>query len=192
MADLALAGRSLVASPLLPDPNFDRTVVLVLVHNDEGALGVVLNRPTDTRVGVPLPKWESLAADPAVVFVGGPVNHQAALCLARVSGGSLGGPETEADGSWIRVAGEVGTLDLDSEPAFLANDLAALRIFAGYAGWGAGQLEAEIAAGAWWVVDADPSDVFSGDPDGLWKAVLRRQRGGLALASAYPDDPSMN
>jgi putative transcriptional regulator len=177
-------GRLLVANPLLPDPNFDRTVVLILAYNDEGALGLVLNRPSQTDLGTPLPKWLKLAADPAVVFVGGPVQHQAVICLARAPG--------DAPGGWKAVTAEVGTMDLDADPDGIGPGISSVRVFAGYAGWGSGQLEGEIEAGAWWVVDAQPEDPFSEEPDLLWKRVLRRQRGVLALVSAYPDDPVMN
>ncbi len=190
MADMALAGRLLVANPLLPDPNFDRTVVLILVHNDQGAVGVVLNRPSDTSISIPLPEWEPLAAAPAVVFVGGPVSHDAALCLGQIAGGGHTSPG--AVGGWSPIAGDVGTVDLDALPDGLRSEVTTLRIFAGYAGWDEGQLEAEIAAGAWWIVAAEPADVFCDDPGGLWKQVLRRQGGQLAVVSAYPADPSMN
>ncbi len=181
-------GRLLVANPLLPDPNFDRTVVLLLAYGDEGALGVVLNRPSETEVGRPLDRWEELAARPAVLFVGGPVQHQAVICLAR--------PDrpvpTDAMEGFKAVTPEVGTLDLDLDPGLLAGQFRQVRIFAGYAGWSAGQLENEIEAGAWWVVDGDAEDPFSVDPDNLWKHVLRRQRAPLAFVAYYPEDPADN
>jgi len=183
------AGRLLVANPLLPDPNFDRTVIILLAYNEEGALGLVLNRPSQTLLAAPLPRWEPLAADPAVVFVGGPVQHQAVICLARASGI----PEARGSQSaWRPVTPDVGTLDLDSDPDVLHPIVSQVRVFAGYAGWSAGQLENEIAAGAWWVVDAEAEDPFSAKPDELWKRVLRRQPGPLALVASYPDDPNMN
>jgi putative transcriptional regulator len=177
-------GRLLVANPLLPDPNFDRTVVLLLACTDDGALGLVLNRPSNTDLASPLPQWLRLAADPAVVFVGGPVQHQAVICLARAPG--------EAPGGWQAVTSEVGTLDLEADPTGFGAHISSVRVFAGYAGWAAGQLEGEIAAGAWWVVEAEPGDPFADEPEQLWKRVLRRQPGSLALVSAYPDDPDMN
>jgi putative transcriptional regulator len=91
-----------------------------------------------------------------------------------------------------RIIGSLGLVDLDTSPAAIAGDVAGLRIFAGYAGWSSGQLEDEIGEGAWYVVDAEPRDPFTDAPEGLWRAVLRRQRGDLALVSTYPDDPSMN
>jgi putative transcriptional regulator len=179
-------GRLLVANPELPDPNFDRTVVLLLGCGDEGALGVVLNRPSDTLLAAPLPGLERLAADPAVVFVGGPVQLQAVICLARSEG-----PQ-ELSGGWNPFMPEVGTLDLGADGETLSDSVTEVRVFAGYAGWGAGQLESELAAGAWWVFDAAADDVFSDEPELLWKRVLRRQGGRLALVSAYPADPMLN
>jgi putative transcriptional regulator len=197
------AGRLLVANPLLPDPNFDRTVVLLLAYGEEGALGLVLNRPSDMLVAAPLPMWEELAAKPPVIFVGGPVQHQAVICLARTSGqtpASPASPASEANEDdplsegFRAVIPDVGTLDLDldSDLQPLRDAYRHVRVFAGYAGWAAGQLEGEIAAGAWWAVDALPDDPFSDDPETLWKRVLRRQGGSLALVASYPRDPMMN
>ena len=182
------AGRLLVANPLLPDPNFDRTVVLLLAYHEEGALGLVLNRPSQMDVGDPLPQWEHLAAEPAVLFLGGPVQHQAVICLARNT--TAAPPAGEAlDEGWKEVAPGVGTVDLDQDPVTVAGRVGQVRLFAGYAGWAAGQLEAEMEAGAWWVVDAEPGDAFTLDPDELWKHVLRRQKRPLKWVAWYPDDP---
>jgi putative transcriptional regulator len=189
MAEVSLKGRVLVANPVLPDPNFERTVVLLLAHEDEGALGLVLNRPSETEVDAPLPRWERLAARPQVVFVGGPVRPGAAICLARVP--TRVSPNLEMQG-WTPVVGELGTLDLEQDPDDLAPGVEAIRVFAGYAGWGPGQLEGEIDAGAWFVLPAEPGDVMSADPEQLWKRVLRRQGGKLAMVAAFPDDPSTN
>jgi putative transcriptional regulator len=182
-------GRLLVANPLLPDPNFDRTVVLLLAYSPEGALGLVLNRPSETRLAGPLPRWEPLAASPPVVFVGGPVQHQAVICLARAF--SRAGPGEPPDG-WTAVLPEVGTLDLDLDPEGLRTAFSQVRVFAGYAGWSPGQLEAEITAGAWWILDSAPEDPFCDEPDVLWKRVVRRQGGSLVLVASYPDDPRLN
>lgn len=182
------AGRLLVANPLLPDPNFDRTVVLLVAYSaGDGALGLVLNRPSQMHVGSPLPQWEHLATAPAVIFVGGPVQHQAVICLAR----STGRPPEQGK-AWRPLTRHVGTLDLDSDPAALAGFFSGLRIFAGYAGWAAGQLEGELDAGGWWVVDAEPDDPFFDEPEKLWKSVLRRQRSALRFVAYYPDDPAAN
>jgi putative transcriptional regulator len=150
---------------------------------------VVLNRPSDTMVANPLPRWERLAAHPAVVFVGGPVQHQAVICLARAQGHPAA---AVPPGGWSAVLPDVGTLDLDLDPDGLHASFSQVRVFAGYAGWAEGQLKSEIAAGAWWVVDANPGDAFSEDPEGLWQQVLRRQSGSLRLVASYPADPLLN
>lgn len=182
-------GKLLVANPALVDPNFERTVVLVLAHSDAGSFGVVLNRPSETDLDSKLPQWLDLAAAPQVVFVGGPVNRRAAICLARCAEAGSGADETEG---WAPLSGDVGTLDLEMDPALAAVTVTQLRVFVGYAGWEGGQLENEIDVGAWWVLAAEPGDIFSGQPDQLWKRVLRRQGGELALVSSYPEDPSLN
>ena len=187
------AGRLLVANPLLPDPNFDRTVVLLLADHDDGTLGLVLNRPSQMDVSEPLPQWEHLAARPAVLFLGGPVQHQAVICLARntVAGSEPADPDEDGDeDEWKEVAPGVGTLDLDQAPEAVAGRIRQLRLFAGYASWSPGQLDAEIEAGAWWVVDSEPGDAFTIDPTQLWSQVLRRQPFPLAYVSWYPEDPA--
>jgi putative transcriptional regulator len=187
----SLTGRLLVATPKLADPNFDRAVVLLLDHDDEGALGVVLNRPTPVGVGDVLEPWAGLAVAPQVVFQGGPVALDSALGLAVVPGE----PGADRDGDllgWRRVHGAIGLVDLEAPPELLAPELSSLRIFAGYAGWGPGQLERELVDGAWYVVESEPGDVSAPDPQRLWRAVLRRQRNELAMVATYPDDPSLN
>ncbi|WP_019548993.1 YqgE/AlgH family protein [Streptomyces sulphureus] len=206
----SLTGRLLVATPALADPNFDRAVVLLLDHDEEGSLGVVLNRPTPVDVGEILRPWAALAGEPGVVFHGGPVSLDAALGVAVVPFGGgrersaeppdAGAADEEAadgvagDGplGWRRVHGAIGLVDLEAPPELLAAELGSLRIFAGYAGWGPGQLENELGDGAWYVVDSEPGDVSSPAPEGLWRSVLRRQRGELAMVATYPDDPSLN
>lgn len=181
-----LQGKLLVAAPRLLDPNFARSVVLVLAHGDQGAVGLVLNRPTLTLVSSPLPEWEELASAPPVVFVGGPVS-EGSICLAQVK------PQVPVpEDGYLPLHGSLGTVDLEADPAFVSPWVEKLRIFAGYGGWAPGQLEDEIEEGAWWVLDPTDDDVFSADPGGLWKRVLRRQGGKLALVSAYPQDPRLN
>ncbi|MFD4139480.1 YqgE/AlgH family protein [Streptomyces sp. NPDC058572] len=181
----SLTGRLLVATPALADPNFDRAVVLLLDHDDEGSLGVVLNRPTPVGVSDILEPWAGLAGEPGVVFQGGPVSLDSALGVAVIPGdeGPLG---------WRRVYGAIGLVDLEAPPELLGAALGSLRIFAGYAGWGPGQLEDELTDGAWYVVESEPGDVSSPNPESLWRAVLRRQRSELAMFATYPDDPSLN
>jgi putative transcriptional regulator len=179
-------GRLLVATPPLEDPNFDRTVIYVLEHHDDGALGVVVNRPTQEQLDEPLDRWTDLQATPAAVFHGGPVEPNALIALAL--------SERPVDGSeeLSPVAGRVSSADLSTDPAFVAAQVTAIRIFRGYAGWGPGQLEDEIEAGAWLVLDAEPDDIFDAAPDALWRTVLRRQGGRLAWLADAPDDLSAN
>ena len=180
-------GRLLVATPLLTDPNFDRTVVLMLEDNEEGALGLVLNRPSELEVEDPLPDWADLSAPPGVVFVGGPVSRSSVIALARVTDG----PEP-TDDTWTSVLGPIGVLDLTADAALLHAVIDDVRVFAGYAGWGSDQLRAEIAEGAWFVLDALPSDATTDDPDDLWREVLRRQPDPLRMFANYPPDPALN
>jgi putative transcriptional regulator len=185
----SLTGRLLVATPALADPNFDRAVVLLLDHDEEGSLGVVLNRPTPVGVGDVLEGWAALAGEPGVVFQGGPVSLDSALGVAVIPGG---GSAERAPLGWRRVHGAIGLVDLGTPPELLAAALGSLRIFAGYAGWGPGQLEEELGEGAWYVVESEPGDVSSPVPERLWREVLRRQRSELAMVATYPDDPSLN
>jgi putative transcriptional regulator len=191
MQDAARAGELLVATPLLGDPNFRRTVVLVVEHEpDEGTLGVVLNRPTELSVGQVLEPWTELATGPSVVFTGGPAPPPRALALplARGVAEPLGWRALDCG----PVMSRIGLVDLEAPPQVLAAEITSLRVFAGYAGWGSGQLQAEIEEGAWYVLPGDPADPFMADPQRLWQAVLRRQGGELALVATYPDDPRLN
>ncbi len=181
----SVRGRLLVATPSLYDPNFFRTVILVLEHGEDGALGVVLNRPSEAAVGETLPDWNRLASDPGVVFVGGPVSPDAAIGVAHV------GTTDQADG-WAPLFGHLGTVDLGRDPVELPVAVQNLRVFAGYAGWSQGQLDGELDAGGWFVIDVAPDDVFTSDPDRLWASVLRRQGGRLAMFASAPPHPSTN
>jgi putative transcriptional regulator len=176
--------RLLVATPPLVDPNFDRTVVLLLEHGDEGALGVVLNRPTGTPLDEAVPEWAGLATGPPVVFAGGPVAPDAVIALG------LSLESKERDG-WMPIEGGLGTVDLGRAPDEVP-ELDTLRVFAGYAGWAPGQLEGELERGAWFVVVLDIDDVFGDDPQDLWRRVLKRQGGRLAMFANCPADPSTN
>lgn len=192
MAEAIYVGGLLVATPRLDDPNFRRSVVLILEHDRiGGTLGVVLNRPSDISVTQVLPTWDPLVSGPPVLFQGGPVQTDSALALAAVpSGGEPLGWRRLA--TTIPAVARLGTVDLDAPPEILAGEIAQMRIFAGYAGWTPGQLEAEIAQGAWYVVDAEPGDTFFADPKSLWRTVLRRQRSELAFVATCPDDPTLN
>ncbi|HSE08748.1 MAG TPA: YqgE/AlgH family protein [Nocardioidaceae bacterium] len=183
------AGQLLIATPLLVDPNFERTVVLVLDHDDTGSLGVVLNRPSPVPVGDVLQDWQALVAEPGVLFHGGPVATDSALAVASIPNGQA--PESDPVG-FRRLFGETGIIDLDTPTELLDHAISRMRIFAGYAGWGVGQLEAEVEEGSWYVVPAEGGDVFGASPDGLWSRVLRRQPGELAWVSTRPADPTLN
>ena len=179
-------GMLLLATPALVDPHFAETVVLLLDVNEEGALGVVLNRPSPVPVAEVLPEWGSVATEPEVLFHGGPVGPDGALGIALA-----GGPGVR-DVGFREVAGRLGLVDLDTPTGLLAGGIAALRVFAGYAGWGAGQLEAEVADGSWYVVPGEPGDAFHADTAQLWREVLRRQPDALAWHSTRPADPGLN
>jgi putative transcriptional regulator len=186
VSDNTLTARLLVATPLLVEPTFSRTVILLLQQaTDGGAFGLVLNRPDTAPVGAVLPAVSDLAAEPAVLFNGGPVSPTTAIALG------LAVPGAEPEG-WTPVVPPIVTVDLDHDPALLASSLRSLRVFAGYAGWAPGQLENEIAEGAWYVVDALPGDPFLDAPEDLWRLVLRRQGWPLAAAAVSPLDPTMN
>ncbi len=182
----ALQGKLLVAAPSLRDPNFRRTVVFVCQHaQGDGALGLVINRPTDLPVEEFLPDWAPHLSPPPVVFEGGPVQREAAVALARRF------DESPLDG-WMPVAGAVGLLDVSTPPWDVAGGVADLRVFSGYAGWSPGQLEAEHESGDWFVVETAFEDVFNAEPVPAWRRVLRRQPGRLAMLANFPEDPSMN
>jgi putative transcriptional regulator len=186
-----LAGRLLVATPVLADPNFRRTVVLVVEHEAaDGTLGVVLNRPTEVPVGQVLEPWTDLVTGPQVVFKGGPVAPNSALALAIVPGEDepLGWHALDGSPAMARL----GLVDLDAPPRLISEAIASLRVYAGYAGWGPGQLQVEIDEGAWYVVSAEPADAFFAEPERLWPAVLRRQGGDMAFMATFPDDPDQN
>lgn len=181
---MSYAGRLLVATPLIADPSFERTVVLLLAHGPDGAFGLVLNRPTTTTVDEVAPAWSAWAAAPGVVFVGGPVGRDSLIALGR---SPLIGAHTQG-----RIVGDCAAVDLDAPPTSGGPAWDEVRVFAGSAGWAPRQLEDELAEGAWWVIDADAADAITPDPSGHWAAVLRRQRGEVAWFANHPEDPSAN
>jgi putative transcriptional regulator len=181
-----LRGQLLVAAPSLEDPNFARTVVIVGEHNEDGALGVVLNRPSDTEVAEAVPDLADLVEDGEIVHVGGPVQTSAVLVLAEFS---------EPEQAQQLVVGDVGFLAVDEEDEediVAATALRRARVFAGYAGWGPGQLEAELAREDWIVEPAVGEDVFCEDAETLWSRVLERKGGQYRLLARMPLDPSVN
>jgi putative transcriptional regulator len=181
-----LRGKLLVATPALVDPNFDRTVILVLEHGtDDGALGIVLNRPTATPIAETVPEWAGLTTAPGVVYVGGPVGLGTLIALAR-SRTAEPPPGTEPVGDHLLA------IDLSSDPEPLAPMVTGLRVWTGYAGWSPGQLEEEVAQEAWWVFDARDDDVVTTEPNELWRSVLGRQPGTLSWFSNFPADPAHN
>jgi putative transcriptional regulator len=178
-------GRLLVATPLIGDPHFERTVVLLLAHGPAGAFGVVLNRPTDVAVAEVAPEWSTLVSAPGVVFRGGPVDPGIAIGLALAGGRTATGP-------FEVVVGPAALIDLEQPPELHDGTVEGLRVFAGSAGWAPGQLEDELADGAWWPVDAEPADLVLHEPQRLWSHVLRRQPGEVAWFANHPSDPSAN
>lgn len=198
--DATLPGKLLVASPKLGDPNFERAVILLLDHGEEGALGIVLNRPTGVAVEEILEPWHDQAsmAPPGVVFAGGPVSREAVIGLARLPQArtelevEIDDPDLAGMSRWRRILGRLGTVDLSVAPEDQPFTLAGARLFSGYAGWTSGQLEDEVAEGAWLVLDATSDDLMSSEPERLWHDVLRRQGGGLAILAAYPPHPAVN
>jgi putative transcriptional regulator len=176
----------LVATPQLLDPNFVDTVVLMLDVDDGGALGVVLNRPSPIPVSDVLETWSDITSEPEVLFRGGPVSTEGALAVAMLR------DEDDVPVGFREVDGLLGLVDLDTPVELVTGSLAGMRIFAGYAGWGADQLAAEIDEGSWYVVPGEAPDAFRLDPADLWRDVLRRQPGDLAWHSTRPVDPELN
>ena len=180
----SLRGQLLVASPALLDPNFRRAVVLVAEHTEEGgAMGVVLSRPSGTSVAAAAPALERLVEEGALVHVGGPVEPGAVLVMAEFE---------DPDDAAVVVFDGVGFMPGDSEPDEVAEATLRARVFVGYAGWGPGQLEAELEEESWLILEPDPGDVFADSSGDLWSAVLDRQGGALSLLARMPPDPSMN
>lgn len=172
----SLTGKLLIASPQMGDW-FQRAVVLVVEHAEEGAFGLVLNRPSDATVGEAAPGLGELIGAEHLMHVGGPVAPDAITAI---------GEHLDPAASVKLVAGAAGMVDLDDPP-----ELGRLRVFAGYAGWSQGQLDAEVGSEAWIVEDARPEDLFE-DQEELWSRVLRRKGGEFALLAQMPADPSLN
>jgi putative transcriptional regulator len=178
----SLRGHLLVASPTLLDPNFRRTVVLITEHTDDGAAGLVLNRPSLVAVEAAVPQLEELVDEDEQVWVGGPVQPEAVLVL---------GEFLDPDDAAVPLFESLGFPSLD-EPEEIVPATTRRRVFAGYAGWGAGQLEDEVANEDWILEPALANDAFTDEPDELWRDVLRRKGGIYELVARMPDDPSLN
>jgi putative transcriptional regulator len=180
----SLRGRLLIASPALIDPNFHRSVILIAEHTDEGAMGLVLNRPADSLVSEVVPDLSGLADEDAVVYVGGPVASDSVIVLAEFDDPSMAGVLLDDDLGFVgSTSGELGDV---------AGGVRRARVYAGHAGWGPGQLEGELEEESWIVEPPQRAEIFSDDPDGLWSAVLRRKGREYALLSTMPPDPSVN
>jgi putative transcriptional regulator len=177
----SLKGKLLVASPSLVDPNFRKTVVLIAHHDDDGALGLVLSRPSAVPASEAVPSLEGLPGADAPVFVGGPVQPQAFMALAEFA---------DVEDAAAPIFDHIGFVSADAEPDLLS--IRRVRLFAGYAGWGAGQLEAELAEPSWIVVPAEIDDPFVDDPDELWREAVQRAGGSLSLMEHMPFDPRLN
>ncbi len=176
-------GQLLIAGPALVDPNFWRTVVLVVEHSDEGALGLVLNRPSETSVGEAVPELEELLelADP--LFIGGPVQPSSVMVLAEF--------EDPSDAALLAFE-DIGVLGVGASAEEHGAGVRGARAFVGHAGWGPGQLDAELERGDWILEPAIRADAFSLEPRELWSEVLTRKGGSYALVARMPPDPSSN
>jgi putative transcriptional regulator len=173
----------LIASPTLSDPNFHRAVILIAHHDEEGAMGIILNRPTAATVGEAVPEVEEIVGGESAVFAGGPVATEGVVVLAELTDPSLAA---------LRVDDELGFVALGAENAHVASATRRARAFAGHAGWGPGQLERELEEQSWIVEPARHADAFSDDPEALWSEVLRRKGGSYALVARMPVDVSVN
>jgi putative transcriptional regulator len=179
----SLRGQLLVAGPDLIDPNFRRTVVLLGEHGDEGAMGLVLNRVSTVTVDEAVPPVAALAGHDGLVHIGGPVQPQAVVVLADF---------VQPEHAGALVLDTIGFLPRDVGHESELGELRRVRVFAGYAGWGPGQLEEELEEQSWVVLPARASDVFTEAPDDLWARVLKRHGGQLAMLALIPDDPHVN
>ena len=180
----SLRGKLLLAAPALKDPNFDRTVVFIAEHSEDGAMGLVLNRPSEAPVVDAIPDLTWVADSDELVYVGGPVAPNGVIVLAEWA---------DPAQAVVLVDDDLGFVPGDVEDTdALATAVRRARVYAGHAGWGPGQLEDELAEEAWIVESPLRRELFSNDPEGLWSAVLRRKGREFALLSTMPADPSLN
>jgi len=176
-------GRLLIAGPRLLDPNFWRTVALVVQHDDEGAFGLVLNRPSDTTVGDAIPALTELVDADEPLFIGGPVQPSSVVVLAEF--------EDPGDAALLAFD-DIGVLGAGTDLEELTVGVRNARAFAGHAGWGPGQLDAELDRDDWILEPPVREDAFSSEPRELWTSVLTRKGGSYALVARLPPDPSVN
>jgi putative transcriptional regulator len=179
----SLKGKLLLASPTLADPNFARTVVLVAEHSEEGAMGLVLNRPAEATVAEAAPELEELVDGEEPLFVGGPVQPTAVIVLAAFA---------DPDAAGLLIREDVGFLSAQRDFAASRAATERVRVFAGHAGWGPGQLDDELEREDWIVEEPRPQEIFARDPGELWSSVLTRKGGTFALVARMPLDPSVN
>ena len=185
-------GRLLVATPAIADGIFDQSVVFMLHHDPAGALGVVINQPTELSLAELLPRWSDLAMDPPSIFTGGPVEPNGFIGIGGHRTSSAGAAPGAVDGATPIGTSGLVSVDLDADTAIVSAVVDRLRVFRGYSGWSPGQLDSELAAGGWFVGDAAASDLWSLEPAALYEQVLRRQSGDLRWFANAPSDPSVN
>lgn len=183
-----VAGSLLLAAPDMPDPNFRRAIVYMIEHDHSGSLGVVISRRSQTPVSEILPAWAPLCAPAADFHIGGPVKPDTGIALAVLKAGVDG----EDLGCLQRIDGRVHVVDLDSDPADLAERVEGMRVFVGYTGWAPGQLQGELDRGDWYVAPSLPSDLLAPARVDVWGAVLRRQEMPLPLYATFVNDGDVN
>src|SRR5579859_1070907 len=176
----SVKGQLLIAGPQLVDPNFWRTVVLVVDHGEEGAFGTVLNRPSETSVGDAVPELGALVDTDEPLFIGGPVQPSTVITLARFR---------DVEEAALHAFEDIGVLGTGGPPlGELADRVLTARAYVGHSGWGPGQLDSELERGDWILEPARSQDVFSADPRELWSTVLTRKGGSYALVARMPLD----
>ncbi len=185
MAHQSLRGRLLAATPDLLDPNFFHTVVFVLEHDERGALGLVLNRPSNIPLAETFPEWTQTVSEPSIIFRGGPVQRDALIGLARLD------PPVTPEG-WSPIIDSVGVLSLQDSADSDDLTVTAFRLYSGYAGWGGGQLESEINGGGWFTLPSEAPDLFAREPANLWFQLLHRHQGAWPWQTRPPADPAQN
>jgi putative transcriptional regulator len=176
-------GQLLIAGPKMVDPNFFRAVILVIEHSEDGALGLVLNHPSESTVGEATPQLTTFADEYDEILVGGPVAQSGVIVL---------GDFEEPDEAAVIAFGSVGVLSAGESVDGPSAGLRRARVFAGHSGWGPGQLDGELERGDWIIEPASYDDAFTETPDDLWASVLDRKGGSYALVARMPEHPELN